>query len=77
VLEQSRAGHVVRLSERSLPDPASIADAIETFMGTPYDPLTVDWGAFEAYSARASARGMAAALDEALDRFAAQRACPR
>jgi hypothetical protein len=69
VLEQSRAGHVVRLSERSLPDPASIADALEAFTAAPYDPQTVDWGAFEAYSARESARHMAAALDEALARF--------
>ena len=39
------------------------------FSGASYDPSGVDWNAFEAYSARESARRMAAALDEALARF--------
>jgi hypothetical protein len=43
-------------------------------MQAPYDPQRVDWSAFEAYSARESARRMAAAFDEALERFAARRA---
>lgn len=72
VLEKSRAGRVIRLSERSLPEPDRIADAIEAFVGASYDPQAVDWSAFEAYSARESARRMAAALDEALVRFQAR-----
>jgi hypothetical protein len=69
VLDRSRAGTVIKLTERELPGPDRIADAIEAFLATSYDPLAVDWSAFEAYSARESARRMAAALDEALDRF--------
>ena len=73
VLESSRAGVVIPLSEQALPDADRIADAIEAFVATPYDPEAVDWSAFDAYSARESARRMAAALDEALVQFAARR----
>ena len=69
VLESSRAGMVIRLTEQALPEPDRIADAIEAFLAAPYDAQAVDWSAFEAYSARESARRMAAALDEALVRF--------
>jgi hypothetical protein len=69
VLERSRAGSVIGLSEDALPEPERIADALEAFVSASYDPQAVDWGAFEAYSARESARRMAAALDEALARF--------
>jgi hypothetical protein len=69
VLERSRAGMVMRLTERALPEPDRIADAIEAFLSAPYQPNAVDWTAFDAYSARESARRMASALDEALDRF--------
>jgi hypothetical protein len=72
VVERSRAGLVIPISERALPEPERIADAILAFMQAPYDPQRVDWSAFEAYSARESARRMAAALDEALERFAAR-----
>jgi len=68
VLERSRAGSVVKLSGGSLPEPDAIADALEAFMTAPYDPGRVDWSAFDAFSARESARHMAAALDEALAR---------
>ena len=70
VLERSRAGSVIRLTEQALPGPDRIADALEAFVSSSYDPQVVDWSAFEAYSARESARRMAAALDEALLRFA-------
>lgn len=73
VLERSGAGMVIKVSERVLPEPERIADAIEAFVQAPYDPQRVDWSAFEAYSARESARRMAAALDEAFHRFQAQR----
>ena len=69
VLESSRAGVAMKLTEWALPEPDRIADIIEVFMGASYEPEVVDWSAFEAYSARESARRMAAALDEALARF--------
>ena len=69
VLERSRAGTVIRLTERALPEPDRIADAIEAFLAAPYQAQAVDWSAFDAYSARESARVMAAALDEAFGRF--------
>jgi hypothetical protein len=76
VLERSRAGVAIGLTERALPEPDRIADAIEAFVGASYDPKSVDWGAFGAYSARESARRMAAALDEALSRFAVRPGYP-
>jgi hypothetical protein len=69
VLERSGGGRVIKLAGSALPDPGAIADALEAFMAGPYDPERVDWAAFDAYSARESARHMAAALDEALARF--------
>jgi hypothetical protein len=69
VLENSHAGEAIKLTERTLPEPDRIADALQTFMGATYDPKIVDWSAFEAYSARESARSMGAALDEAVARF--------
>ena len=72
VLERSRAGMVIRLTDRALPEPDRIAGAIEAFLAAPYQAQAVDWSAFDAYSARESARVMAAALDEASERFAAQ-----
>jgi hypothetical protein len=60
---------VITLTEGALPEPDRIADILEAFASTSYDPQAVDWSAFEAYSARESARRMAAALDEALARF--------
>jgi hypothetical protein len=73
VLERSCAGAVIKFSEHALPEPEQIADVIEAFMEGPDDPRRVDWGAFEAYSARESARRMAAAFDEALWRFETRR----
>jgi hypothetical protein len=72
VLERSRAGTVIRLTERALPDADRIADAIESFLAGPYHAEAVDWSAFDAYSAHQSARVMAAALDEAVERFTAR-----
>src|SRR5262249_32898060 len=59
VLEMSRAGMVIGLTERALPEPDQIADAIEAFLTAPYDAQAVEWSAFDAYSARESARRMA------------------
>jgi hypothetical protein len=72
VLERSRAGKVITLTERALPEPELMADAIESFLTAPYRAEVVDWSAFDAYSARESARVMAAALDAGLKRFAAR-----
>jgi hypothetical protein len=69
VLERTRAGMVIGLTERALPEPNHIADAIEAFLATPCQARAVNWSAFDAYSARESARRMASALDEALARF--------
>jgi len=69
VLERSRAGMAITFTEHALPEPAQIADALERFFDHPYDAEAVHWGAFATYSARESARRMAAALDEALDRY--------
>jgi hypothetical protein len=77
VLEKSRAGMVIKLPAQGLPEPDRIADALEAFLSSPYDAQSVAWSAFEAYSARASAHRLAAALDKALERFPRdkQRAC--
>lgn len=75
VLERSRAGTVIKLTEGALPEPDRIADAIEAFLAAPYQVQAVDWSTFDAYSARHSARVMAAALDEAVERFAARHRC--
>jgi hypothetical protein len=72
VVERSRAGTVIRLTGEALAEPDRLADAIESFLAAPYRAEAVDWRAFDAYSARESARTMAAALDEAVERFAAR-----
>jgi hypothetical protein len=69
VLERSRAGMAITLSEQRLPEPSRIADALERFVNTHYRADAVKWEQFEAYSARESARQMAAAMDETLDRY--------
>jgi hypothetical protein len=66
VIRRSRAGIVVTLSETRLPEPTAIADALERIAILPYDADAVDWQAFEAFSARESARIFAAAMDEAV-----------
>lgn len=68
VLEKSRGGRAVTLSETALPEPARVAEAIEDFLAADYAPDNVDWKAFDAFSARESARILAAGLDQALDR---------
>ncbi|SFV32710.1 hypothetical protein [Hyphomicrobium facile] len=74
VLERSRAGMAITLSERRLPEPSQVADALERFASTHYCADSVKWDQFEAYSARESARQVAAAMDEALDRYAREAA---
>ena len=72
MLEESRAGMALSLSETRLPDAAQIASALQSFAAMPYDAARVDWSAFERYSARENARILAGAMDEALARFAAR-----
>lgn len=70
VLERSGAGVAVTLSEDRLPDPADLAARLAAFVDDPrYDAERVQWSEFEAFSARASAAKLAAAMDEALARF--------
>jgi hypothetical protein len=69
VLEHSRAGVAVTLTEDVLPGPQCIADSFERFLDLPYEPEAVRWDVFAAYSARESARKMAQAMDEAIDGF--------
>jgi hypothetical protein len=66
VLEASHAGLAIRLGDRDLPDASIVADILRRFLATPHDADRVDWEAFEAFSARESARRMAAAFDEAM-----------
>jgi hypothetical protein len=73
VLERSGAGTVIRLNAQSLPAAEEICEAIETFLLESCNPQVIDWSAFEAYSARESARCMAAAMDAAVARFATHR----
>lgn len=73
VLETSGAGVAVTLNEMVLPHPDNLALRLEAFVREPnYDTDKVQWSVFEAFSARESARELAAALDAATDRFGAR-----
>ena len=72
MIEQARAGTVLPLTEQTMPGPAAVADALEALIEAPaYDASAVDGSAFEFLSARASARALAEALDQACARRAA------
>jgi hypothetical protein len=70
MLAEARAGRTIVLPEGgAAPAPALIAEELRMLMERPvYDPDAVDWSAFDAYSARNSARLLAAALDRAVVR---------
>jgi hypothetical protein len=71
MLSAARAGRAVVLSEGELPDPTAIALELQALVERPtYDPAAVDWSAFDLYSARNSARQLAAALDRTCERLA-------
>jgi hypothetical protein len=71
VLCDSGAGTVVTLGTNRLPEPGELAAKLAAFVTDQnYSSGTVNWSAFEAYSARNSARVLAAAIDEALERLA-------
>jgi hypothetical protein len=70
-LREANAASVVELGSGELPSPSTVAHALSALMRAPaYDPAHVRWEHFEAYSARASARSFAEALDEVLARRA-------
>jgi hypothetical protein len=72
MIEQARAGTVLPITEQSMPTPAAVADALQGLMeAPPNQPAAVDSSAFDALSARASARALAEALDQACARRAA------
>jgi hypothetical protein len=67
------AGVALTLTASALPSPSEVAGALEELShGAVYDAQAVDESAFEAYSARESARTLAAALDLACKRAAAE-----
>ena len=67
-LRQARAGQVVTFPDGGLPTLAGLVDALHTLIAGPVTPPDVDWTAIDQYSARASARALASALDEAFER---------
>lgn len=69
ILRTSGAGIAVTMSSSRLPSVLEVATALEAIATHPYNPDAVDWQAFSAYSARESARQMAAAMDEAFARW--------
>lgn len=68
VLRDSGAGEAVSFTENQLPDAESLAAILTAFIACAAQPRHVDWGAFEPYSARSSARILAEALDKAWSR---------
>lgn len=69
VLHETKAGQLVTLAANDLPTPGGLADVLERFVfENEYAEGNVNWTALENYSARASARALAAALDEAIHR---------
>jgi hypothetical protein len=72
MIRSMHAGSVLTVTETALPGASDVAGALGSFMAdTSYDADAVDRGAFDAYSARASTRALAAALDLACQRAAA------
>jgi hypothetical protein len=74
VIEKSRAGLVIPVDD--LYQASSVlAERLASFvLDTGYHPDQVAWPEFETYSSRESARKLAAAMDEAFDRFKHSRA---
>ncbi|MSU58685.1 MAG: hypothetical protein EXS35_11000 [Pedosphaera sp.] len=69
VLRATRAGQLVTLTEKELPDAVALAAELERFIfNNEFSEGTVQWDALARHSARASARILAAALDEAVAR---------
>jgi hypothetical protein len=74
ILNESRAGTAVTFSEDALPHSTELATILATFIRDPqYCAGKVRWDLFDAYSARNSARLLAAAVDRALELFKTRR----
>ena len=70
VVRETRSGQAVTFTEGQLPDARELAGALAAFIRHPsYSAEEVCWTAFEAYSARNSARLLAGAINNALDLF--------
>jgi hypothetical protein len=69
VVRRSGAGLVITLSESRLPQSEEIAAALEYVATAPFNADQIDWGAFDAFSARETARVIAAAMTEAVERW--------
>ena len=59
---------MLTLTGQRLPAPEEVAAALLAFMERPPPHRTADLGSFDAYSARASTRALAEALDRAVAR---------
>ena len=69
MIRTARAGWVSPLTAEALPDPASLAEALRSFIEHPvFDAGAADRSELEVYSARESTRALAAALDLACER---------
>jgi hypothetical protein len=74
IFQALNAGTLITLTQSVLPTAEVIAEALERFIfQNPYSDVSVNWTALEQYSARASARTLATALDEALEGKASER----
>jgi hypothetical protein len=72
MIERARAGRVLPLTEQTMPGPAAVADALRALIeAPPHDANAIDSSAFASLSARASAKALAEALDQACGRRAA------
>src|SRR5262249_41621719 len=69
ILQETKAGSVVKITENSLPTPQELASRLAEFVKDPqYDRNAVRWSALEGYSAREGARSLAVAVELALQR---------
>ena len=67
VMRISNAGEVFTFSEKALPEPETLSQALERFLESVTGrPTDVNWAAFADVSARESARTLSQALDRAL-----------
>jgi hypothetical protein len=75
VLRDSGAGHTVTFTEASLPAARELAISLASFIRDPqYCAEAVRWEAFDAYSARNSAKSLAEAIGSALQLFEKRKA---
>ncbi len=73
VLRESGAGKSLLVGDGHLPTREEVANALHDLILGPYDPAVVNWGAFDAFSSRASAKKLAASLDSAILQWNARR----